>query len=273
MLNYRESYPLAGETILITRAVSSGNGFRKMLEEKGATVLEMPALEIKPPTTWQPLDNAINHLEEFDWLILTSANGVEYFFARLQHLQKDINSLKNIKIAVVGNKTADFLAKYQVSPDFIPPDFIADSLVSHFPENIKGKKILFPRVETGGREILIQELTQQGGEVIEIPAYQSTCPDTMDEMIWDALAKEVISIITFASSKTVRNFHHLVSQALTNTPNLSLSSLLREVAIASIGPQTSQTCQELLGKVDIEAEEYTLEGLVNSLCRSGLNNE
>ncbi len=266
MLNYRESYPLAGETILITRAASSGSSFRTMLEEKGATVLEMAALEIKPPSTWQPLDNAINHLEEFDWLILTSANGVEYFFSRLHHLGKDINQLKNTKIAVVGNKTAQFLAKYHVSADFIPPDFIADSLVTYFPENIKGKKILFPRVETGGREILIQELSLQGGEVIEIPAYQSTCPDTMDEIIWDALAKEVISIITFASSKTVRNFHHLVIQALHNTPNLSLSSLLRNVAIASIGPQTSETCQELLGKVNIEAEEYTLDGLVNSLC-------
>lgn len=271
MLNYRESYPLAGETILITRAASSGNSFRTMLEEKGATVLEMPTLEIKPPSTWQPLDNAINHLQEFDWLILTSANGVEYFFARLHHLGKDINSLKNIKIAVVGTKTAQFLAKYQVSPDFIPPDFIADSLVSHFPENIKDKKILFPRVETGGREILVQQLSQQGGEVVEIPAYQSICPETMDEMIWDALTKEVISIITFASSKTVRNFHYLLTQALNNTPDHSLSSLLKEVAIASIGPQTSQTCQELLGKVDIEAEEYTLEGLVDSLCRSGVN--
>lgn len=269
MLNYRESYPLAGETILITRAVSSGNNFRQMLEAKGATVLEMPTLEIQPPSTWQPLDNAINHLPDFHWLILTSANGVEYFFARLHHLGKNPNYLQNIKIAVVGNKTAQFLEKYQLSPDFIPPDFIADSLVSHFPENIQGKKILFPRVETGGREILVQELTRQGGDVTEIPAYQSTCPDTIDEMIWDALTKEVISIITFASSKTVRNFSYLVKQALVNSPHLTLSSLLSEVAIASIGPQTSQTCQELLGKVNIEATEYTLEGLVDSICQKG----
>ncbi|WP_324282621.1 uroporphyrinogen-III synthase [Cyanobacterium aponinum UTEX 3222] len=267
MSNYRESYPLAGKTILITRAYQSGNSFRQMLEAKGATVLEMPALEIKPPSSWQPLDKAINHIADFHWLILTSANGVEYFLERLHHLGKDINYLKNLKIAVVGKKTAHFLEKYNISPDFIPPDFIADSLVTHFPESIEGKKILFPRVETGGREILVQELTQQGGEVVEIPAYQSTCPDTIDNTVWDALVKEVISIITFASSKTVRNFHYLVTQALQTTPQLTLSSLLTEVAIASIGPQTSMTCQELLGKVDIEAQEYTLEGLVDSLVK------
>lgn len=102
---------------------------------------------------------------------------------------------------------------------------------------------------------------------MEIPAYQSTCPDTIDNTVWDALVKEVISIITFASSKTVRNFHYLVTQALQTTPQLTLSSLLTEVAIASIGPQTSMTCQELLGKVDIEAQEYTLEGLVDSLVK------
>ena len=104
------SYPLAGQTILVTRAASASSTFRQMLEEKGAKVLDMPALVIKPPSTWQPLDKAINNIENFDWLILTSANGVKYFFQRLLELNKDNSYLQHLKIAVVGKKTAHFLS-------------------------------------------------------------------------------------------------------------------------------------------------------------------
>jgi uroporphyrinogen-III synthase len=265
MINYKNSYPLAGETILITRAPSANNEFRQMLETKGATVLEFSALVIKPPSSWQPLDNAIHNLSEFNWLILTSANGVEYFFERLHHLGKDRNSLNNLKIAVVGNKTAQYLQKYQLKADCIPPNFIADSLVSHFPESLSHQKILFPRVESGGREILVEELTKQGAIITEIPAYQSGCPDFIDEISWNALTNDIISIITFASSKTVKNFYYLVNQALIDHPSLTFNSLLQNLAIASIGPQTTLTCQQLFHKVDIEAKEYTLEGLTNAI--------
>lgn len=268
MINYKESYPLAGETILVTRAASANNQFREMLETKGAIVLEFPALVIKPPSSWQKLDDAIVNLSEYDWLILTSANGVEYFFERLHHLGKDKNYLKSIKIAVVGTKTAQYLQQYQLEADFIPPDFIADSLVENFPEALPQQKILFPRVESGGRETLVQELSQKGAKITEIPAYNSVCPDFIDETAWDAIRNEVITIITFASSKTVKNFYYLVNQAIINDPDLNIHSLLKNVAIASIGPQTSLTCQELLKRVDIEAEEYTLEGLVNAIIVS-----
>lgn len=271
MATYQQSYPLAGETILITRAVSSDNQFRQMLEKKGATVLEMPTLEIKPPSSWEKLDNAIENLNTFDWIILTSGNGVEYFCQRMEKLGKSVNLLKNLKIAVVGKKTAQYLDKYQLSPTFIPPDFIADSLVSNFPDNVAQQKILFPRVETGGREILVQEFTAKGAQVMEIPAYQSGCPDFFDDMIWNALTEKLVTIITFTSSKTVRNFYDLINTNLALYPQFSLDYILEESAIASIGPQTSQTCKELFNRVDIEAEEYTLEGLVNSLVNKAIN--
>ncbi|WP_308255555.1 uroporphyrinogen-III synthase [Geminocystis sp. GBBB08] len=265
MINYKKSYPLAGETILVTRAASANSQFREMLETKGGIVLEFPALVIKPPSTWQKLDQAIANLTEYDWLILTSANGVEYFFQRLYHLGKDKNDLHTIKIAVVGTTTEQYLQQYDLKADFIPPDFIADSLVKNFPEKLSQQKILFPRVESGGREILVQELSQKGAKITEIPAYQSGCPDFIDETAWDAIRNEVISIITFASSKTVKNFYDLVTKAIIDHPHLNIHSLLKDVTIASIGPQTSLTCQELLKRVDIEAKEYTLEGLVNAI--------
>lgn len=260
--------PLANKTILVTRAAEQSSKFTTLLEQQGAEVVEMPALVITPPTSWTALDQAIANLVQFQWLILTSANGVKYFFERLATLGYDARALGGIKIAVVGRKTASTLQKYCLQPDFIPPNFVADSLIANFPEDLKGKKILFPRVETGGRELLVTELTSKGAEVIEVAAYQSQCPKTIDQTAWQALQKGRIDVLTFASSKTVRNFYQLLQQQLKNS-NAELS-ILENVCIASIGPQTSETCKELLGRFDLEAEEYTLEGLTTTIANNKL---
>jgi uroporphyrinogen III methyltransferase / synthase len=265
-INNFTALPLTGKTVLVTRAAEQSSKFTTLLHQQGAKVIEMPALEITAPSSWQDLDNAIHNLASFSWLILTSANGVNYFFERLQTLGKDSRALAGIKIAVVGQKTAQVLQKYNLQPDFIPPNFVADSLVENFPENLIQKKILFPRVETGGREILVQELTTQGAEVIEVAAYQSQCPNSIEPQVWQALQQKQIDIITFASSKTVSNFWQLIKTKIDKSSAIEL--LLKDIAIASIGPQTSQTCHELLGRVDIEATEYTLEGLTEAIINA-----
>ncbi|VXD12822.1 uroporphyrinogen-III C-methyltransferase [Planktothrix paucivesiculata] len=251
--------PLFGKTILVTRSVEQSSLQSDLLKAQGAIVIEMPALVITPPLSWESLDQAIVQLENsFDWLILTSSNGVEYFFNRLITLGKDTRSLGQTKIAVVGKKTAASLQKLCLKPDFIPPDFIADSLVEHFPESLEGKRILFPRVETGGREILVQELTAKGAIITEVAAYESGCPESISPEVLESLQGKKIDVITFASSKTVKNFCQLI-QAL---PEKVLTpDYLDTICIASIGPQTSKSCMNLLGRVDIEAREYTLEGL------------
>ena len=265
-MSHIPSLPLSGKTVLVTRSAEQSSNFTHLLQQQGATVIEMPALEIRPPSSWEGLDSAIAHLNTFHWLILTSANGVEYFFNRLQSKGLDSRALAGVKIAVVGKKTSAILKQYGLQPDFIPPDFVADSLVENFPEPINHKKILFPRVETGGREVLVKELIAQGAEVVEVAAYQSGCPDNISPEIWEALQQKQIDIITFASSKTVQNFARLVNQALSHQ-NLELTShkLLENIGIASIGPQTSKTCYELIGRVDLEAKEYTLEGLTQAI--------
>ena len=254
--------PLSGKTVLVTRAAGQSSKFTELLTAEGATVLELPALVIGPPSSWDALDAAIAHFNAnspayFNWLILTSANGVNFFFERLQAKGKTADDIGRTKIAVVGKKTAASLEKYGLQPDLIPPDFVADSLVSHFRESLNGKRILFPRVETGGRDVLVQELTQQGAEVVEVPAYESRCPDAIAPEISEALQRHKIDVITFASSKTVQNFWNL-TQFLGK-------DVLDNVCIASIGPQTSETCRQLLGRLDLEAEEYTLEGLTEAI--------
>ncbi|MDJ0731583.1 MAG: uroporphyrinogen-III C-methyltransferase [Crocosphaera sp.] len=257
--------PLAQKTVLITRAKEQSSQFSILLQQQGANTIEMPALEILPPSSWEQLDLAIEVLSSFDWLILTSANGVNFFFQRLQQLGKDIRVLGNIKIAVVGQKTASSLKQYHLTPDFIPPNFIADELIDYFPEGLSHQKILFPRVETGGREILVKELQKQEANIVEVPAYQSGCPEKIDCQAWEALQKKQVNIITFASSKTVKNFYKLLQKALNTNSKSEVLSFLNNVCLASIGPQTSKTCYDLLERVDIQAQEYTLEGLTQGL--------
>jgi uroporphyrinogen III methyltransferase/synthase len=275
--------PLSHKTILVTRAASQAGQFTRSLEELGATVIEMPTLEIGPPSSWRELDEAIAHLDDFDWLILTSTNGVDFFFDRLKVQQNgDAGFYSNIKIAVVGEKTAQRLERLELQPDFIPPNFVADSLVQHFPEPLPGLRILFPRVESGGREVLVKEFSSQGAKVREVAAYESRCPATIAPKALEALQNQTIDIITFASSKTVQNFCHLLQEAnLEDAPpkdrnlkdphlkggDTSWQSLLKSVCIASIGPQTSKTCETLLDRVDVEAQEYTLDGLVQAILQ------
>jgi uroporphyrinogen III methyltransferase/synthase len=251
--------PLHGKTILITRSAGQSSEFSDRLATLGANIIEMPALEIGPPSSWTDLDQAIANLADFDWLILTSTNGVDYFFTRLAVQGKDARALSGVKIAVVGEKTAHSLEERGLQPDFIPPNFIADALVENFPEALLGKKVLFPRVETGGREVLVKEFTARGAEVVEVPAYESRCPQIISPKALIVLQQQAIDVITFASSKTVKNF----CQLLASHDGVNLDS----VCIASIGPLTSKACQQQFGRVDIEAKEYTLEGLTQAIVQ------
>jgi uroporphyrinogen III methyltransferase / synthase len=267
--------PLAGKTILVTRSLGQSSQFSHRLTASGATVIEMPTLEIGPPSSWEALDNAIAYLSDFNWLILTSTNAIDYFFERLTSQGKDVRALAGVKIAVVGEKTAQHLKQRCIQPDFIPPNFVADSLVENFPDELSGKKVLFPRVESGGREVLVKELTAKGAEVIEIAAYQSCCPSSISPAAELAIQNHALDVITFASSKTVQFFCQLTASKFSqNSDGNQLSvvaNYLNGVCIASIGPQTSKTCHTLFGRVDVEAEEYTLDGLTQALIKWATN--
>jgi uroporphyrinogen-III synthase len=239
------SQALTRKTILVTRSAGQSSEFTTLLQAKGATVVEMPTLEIQPPSSWAELDGAIGQLATFDWLFLTSANAVNYFFDRCATLKAQPEILQTLKIAVVGQKTAQFLQARGFAATYTPPDFVADSLLENFPEPPAGQQILFPRVESGGREVLVEAFTAQGATITAVAALESG----------------KIDIITFASSKTVQHFCRLLQAALGDR----WQSLLDPVIIASIGPQTTLTCETKLGRIDLEAEEYTLPGLTRAI--------
>jgi uroporphyrinogen III methyltransferase/synthase len=256
------THPLSTKTILITRASEQSSAFADLLTAQGAKVVDFPALEIRPPSSWAGLDGAIAALPIFQWLILTSANAVNFFVDRLLAQGQDLRALGGLKIAVVGRKTAAVLRQRGLIPDFIPPDFVADSLVAKFPESVAGQRLLFPRVESGGREVLVQEFTAAGADVVEVAAYESGCPAEPDASALTALKTGGVDVITFASSKTVVHTAQLLEQGLGE----GWRGALQGVAIASIGPKTSDSCRELLGRVDIEPEEYTLDGLTEAIA-------
>jgi uroporphyrinogen III methyltransferase/synthase len=255
--------PLAGKTVLVTRSEGQSPAFCELLQAQGARVLEMPTLVIQPPTSWDPLDTAIANLEQFDWLLLTSANGVQAFFERLQRQGRDSRALHSLQVAVVGSKTASVLAQYGIRPDLMPSEFVAEALLPIWPQPVQGQRILFPRVESGGREELVQGLRQRGAEVVEVAAYQSACPAAADPQVLEALKAHQVDILTFASSKTVQHFAHLIQQA-----GLGPEIWDPPVQIAAIGPKTAATCKAAFGRVDIAAQEYTLEGLVEALIQA-----
>ncbi|MEO0354266.1 MAG: uroporphyrinogen-III C-methyltransferase [Cyanobacteria bacterium P01_A01_bin.3] len=252
--------PLEGKTVLVTRANAQSGVLSDRLQALGATVTEMPTLEIVPPSDVAPLDRAIADLDGFDWLVLASGNATDAFFQRLQSSGLDSRALHTVSIAVVGRKTAECLARQGITPDFVPEEYVADALVESLPVS-EGDRLLFPRVESGGRPTLIEGLTKRGVKVLEVAAYQSRCPLDIPPQPLALLNNQQVDVLTFASSKTVLHFHQLVRGA-----GLEMSRLDRAKVVA-IGPKTAETCREYLGRVDACAREYTLDGLVDAVVQ------
>ncbi len=246
--------PLAGQTIVITRAQASG--LRAQLQRLGAEVLELPTLVITPPSSYAALDAAIGQLSTYDWLILTSANAVAAFWERLTVAGLDSRALAGLQVAVVGEKTALAVQTKGISPDFVPREFIADALAQELPGS--PQRVLFPRVEQGGRDALVQGLQARGAVVTEVAAYDSRCPVQADSSVVAALKTGAVTIVTFTSSKTVRHFWQLVQAAGVTAAQIP--------TIAAIGPQTAATCIEIWGRTEIVATEYTLDGLVLAIA-------
>jgi uroporphyrinogen-III synthase len=159
----------------------------------------------------------------------------------------------------VGRKTAKRLEELGSEADFVPPEFVADSLIEHFPVSGWGLRILLPRVQSGGRTVLAEAFGEAGARVVEVPAYESRCPQAIPAATLDALRAGSVDAICFTSGKTVLHTTHLLAESLGEE---EATARLKRTALVSIGPQTSDRCRKLLGRVDQEAHPHDLEGLV-----------
>lgn len=260
-MNTNASKSLSGRTVVLTRALNQQGKAKKMLEDLGARVLDLPALTIGPPNDWAPLDNALKDLGSFDWIIFSSANGVRSVEQRLKKIGTRISKLPSgLQVAAVGEKTAQLLEKLGHIADFIPPDFIADSLIEHFPNTTPGVKVLIPRVESGGRTILSEAFKKAGLEVHEVAGYESFCPKEIPKQTLNAIKNASIDAIAFTSSKSVVHTVNLLRTYFGDTWNKKL----QEVVLISIGPQTSLSLKKYFGRISDEAHPHDLEGLASS---------
>ncbi len=252
-LRWFDNRPLFGKRILVTRSRDQASDLSRLLREHGAEPIEFPVIKITPPESFEKLDAALDRVDQYDWLLFTSANGVLSVMSRLNELGRDVRWLKGPKVGAIGPATAEAIACLGIRVDFTPSRFVAEAVVEEFPEDPSGKRILIPRAQEA-REVLPEKLTERGAQVDVVTAYCTEIEESCAGPVKEMLAEGEIDIITFTSSSTIKNFVKLIG-----------ASVPEGVQIACIGPITAQTAEELGLRPDIVAEEYTIEGLVKAL--------
>jgi uroporphyrinogen III methyltransferase/synthase len=251
---------LTGKTILITRTREQSGDFSTRLKKFGAEVIEFPTIEIAPPMYWKELDQAIDRLESYDWIIFTSANGVNFFWQRLKERGKSPRLPPSLKVCAIGPATADQLKRKGVSVHYIPREFIAESILEGFKKvQLEGKRILLARAEKA-RDILPKGVRKMGAEVDVVEVYRTVRPKGGSRRMKKLLTEEKIDVITFTSSSTVNHFADLLKK------KEDLDRLLKGIAIACIGPVTARTAKGWGLKVQIQPKQYTIPALTRAIA-------
>ena len=253
-INWFEDRPLFGRRIIVTRTRHQAGGLTKELSKLGADVIELPTIKIVEPQNPMLFGELVQDCHTYDWIVFTSPNGVDAFFTMFYKLYNDARSIGGAKIACIGPGTADKVKQYHMAVDLMPSKFVAEGLVKKFQEDesIENQTILWVKADEA-REVIAEGLTKQGAIVDEGIAYR-TVPETEDNQ--SAIARmneEGADIITFTSSSTVECFFALGLE------------LPKGIKIASIGPVTSDTLRKRGLKIDIEAKEFSIPGLVKAI--------
>ncbi|WP_196593662.1 uroporphyrinogen-III C-methyltransferase [Pectinatus sottacetonis] len=256
-LRWFDNKRLFGRKIIVTRARQQASKLTAKLTELGAECIEAPSIQIQDPDdSFASMDKAISNISTYNWLVFTSTNGVDRFFARLYSKDMDVRKLSDIKVAAIGSSTAKSLLKYGIKADIVPQEFRAEAIIEKImPYIAKNIKILIPRAKQA-REILPEELRKAGVVVDVVQCYKTVTADFDYSGIVEKLQNHEINMITFTSSSTVTNFIKLINNKV---------SLLDNVIKACIGPITAETCKANRIKPDIIAQTYTIDGLVKAI--------
>ncbi|MBU1170310.1 MAG: uroporphyrinogen-III C-methyltransferase [Proteobacteria bacterium] len=257
-MQWFENKPLFGKRMIITRARKQASDLVKQLSDLGAHCIEAPSIRVVDASDPGPMDQAILHLKDYDWIVFTSVNGVHHFFERLFALGHDVRRLHTIKTACIGPATAQRLRDFGLNSDIIPESYQAESVVTAFQsEAMTGQRVLIPRAKEA-RPVLPIELRNMGAHVDEVTAYETLeVTDKIDELI-QQIRQGDIDVITFTSSSTAKNFAALLPKGETN-------DIMKHVTVACIGPITAETAQELGFHVGICAENFTIPGLTQAI--------
>ncbi|HEY1242593.1 MAG TPA: uroporphyrinogen-III C-methyltransferase [Bryobacteraceae bacterium] len=255
-LDWYERLPLFGKRIVVTRAKGQAELLSARLLALGAEVIELPTIEIRPAADYSTLDQAIAELACYDWLIFTSVNGVRFFLDRLDRSRTDLRNLR-AKICAIGPATRAAVEALHLKVDLMGKEYVAEGLLDAFSaHDLTGQRVLLPRAAVA-RDIVPVELTRRGARVDVVEAYHTAIPEEAGERAREIFgAARRPAYITFTSSSTVQNFVSVAGTAV-----------LDGACVATIGPVTSATARSLGIEVQVEAQPYTIDGLVNAVVR------
>ena len=257
-LDYFTNRPLFGQTVLVTRTRQQASDLRIGLERLGAQVIEAPTLELVPPESWEPIDETLKRVADYDWLLLTSANAVNVLADRLEAIGRDSRCLAGVGLAVVGEATtASLWDRLRLRADFVPAAFSGSTMAQQLigTHGIDGRRCLLLRADIA-RPDLPRLLREAGASVDEQVAYRTRVPDALDPVADQALRDGEIDWVTFTSSSTARHLAELLGER---------SGLISSLKLASIGPSTSQTLRDLGWPITVQAESATLPALTDAI--------
>lgn len=269
--------PLRGVRVLVGRARQQAGALSAELRKHGATVIEIPFIEIRKPRSFKPLDSSLRNLHTYDWLILTSVNGVEAMWERMSRLglsfdgnggaptvgKQNYSARNRLRVAAIGPATKKAIEQRGTRVDVVPKEYVAESVVRSLKSKVKGKRVLLVRAKIA-RDVIPQELRRAGAHVDVVEAYETVVPRTSRTRLQQVMhnPKRHPQIVTFTSSSTVKNFVELLGAS--KRPK-SLAAQLRGIQAASIGPVTSATLRGFGLPVQIAAKEFTIPGLVSAI--------
>jgi uroporphyrinogen III methyltransferase/synthase len=247
---FEPSKPLAGKSVVVTRARSQASGLAVRLEELGAEVVQAPVIRVERLPE-DPIDSAVERIGDYALVVFTSEEALAPFFAALGRVGRDVRDLAGVKFATVGRTTAQLLGAHGIRADVVPERQVAEGLAEALADvPVDGKRVLIPRAETG-REVIPESLRERGAEVDVVPVYR-TIAEALPAQVLDRASRA--DYVTFTSSSTVRNFAEAIGDRFP-----------RGARVVSIGPQTSAAARELGIEVHAEAERHDVDGLVEAL--------
>ncbi|MBW2057138.1 MAG: uroporphyrinogen-III synthase [Deltaproteobacteria bacterium] len=257
----KESEPLKGKTIVVTRPRNQAGEFSRRLMELGAEVVEFPTIRIIPPKSWKALDEAIDNIHRYDWVVFTSANGVSSFAARLKKAGVNPLELRGISFCAIGPRTARQLERKSMEVHLVPEEYRAEAVVESLSrEGIRGKRVLLARAARA-REVLPEQLRNRGAMVDVVAAYRTVLPAADTSRLLERLEQGRIDAVTFTSPSTVSNFVEIFSASRER-----LFRGLRGVVIGTIGPITRRRALELGIQVQVSPVEYTTQALAQAMA-------
>lgn len=248
---WRARLPLWGRRFIVTRAAEQGGALVQRLKDLGAHAVSVPTIAFSDPDDFEPWIRAVDSLASFDWILLTSPNGVDFFLKRLCDSGLDLRALGGAKLACIGPGTAKALNRHGLKADLLPEEFVAEGLVAALQTRIgdlRGKRFLLPRAQVA-RTVLPDALTVAGAEVLVAPVYKTVAPDLTH-------LPEGPAHVLFTSSSTVTNWVEAADG--TSAPR----------ACYCIGPITARTAREHGLEVLGVASVYTIDGLLDLLVEN-----